>query len=297
VHGQNSSSPSPYPQRGATVGRALVGLVAAASLIAVMGCGTSNTAAPPNHATTSTASTPPPSRSATQALRTCVDRWNQGNMLGWGPALVNVSIRHPDARERADLGLRDSASERCLVSLATASRRTPGTACSGATEMPGHPRFCVNQGSTSACIIDTWGAYECSPHADDAAALRNKNATTDEDGVMEAHIPLKNTHATTPLAWQRRYPHTDGWIEPWTNSGALRPGLKFTTTYKHGGSCGFASEETVAKTAVRCVWRRKLQVDPCFPQRAHSLHRGAVLACPSAPGATTLGRFVITSGP
>jgi hypothetical protein len=28
-----------------------------------------------------------------QALRTCVDRWNQAHMVGWGPNLVNIAIR------------------------------------------------------------------------------------------------------------------------------------------------------------------------------------------------------------
>src|SRR5438552_18946107 len=37
--------------------------------------------------------------SAAQTLRTCVDRWNQGNMAGWGPAPANVSVRGPLAKE------------------------------------------------------------------------------------------------------------------------------------------------------------------------------------------------------
>ncbi len=33
--------------------------------------------------------------SAAQTLRTCVDRWNQGNMIGWGPVPANVAFRGP----------------------------------------------------------------------------------------------------------------------------------------------------------------------------------------------------------
>src|SRR5437764_2479994 len=54
--------------------------------------------------------------SAAQALRTCVDRWNQGNMVGWGPAPVNVSFRRPVAKERASIQL--SARRQCIVSIA-----------------------------------------------------------------------------------------------------------------------------------------------------------------------------------
>ena len=39
--------------------------------------------------------------------------------------------------------------------------------------------------------------------------------------------PLKDRHATPPLAWQR-YPHIDGYIEPWTATGKLRAGLSFS---------------------------------------------------------------------
>jgi hypothetical protein len=45
-------------------------------------------------ALSASASSSPDSQSpAAQALRTCVDRWNQDNMLGWGPTLVSVSVR------------------------------------------------------------------------------------------------------------------------------------------------------------------------------------------------------------
>ena len=40
--------------------------------------------------------------SAAQTLRTCVDRWNQGNMLGWGPTLVSVSIRRLDRHNASE---------------------------------------------------------------------------------------------------------------------------------------------------------------------------------------------------
>jgi len=35
----------------------------------------------------------------------------------------------------------------------------------------------------------------------------------------------------------------------------FRPGLRFTGDYRGGGYCGRDSEQTAAKSAVRCVWR------------------------------------------
>src|SRR4051794_806249 len=83
------------------------------------------------------------SPSAAQALRTCADRWNQGNMLGWGPTLVSVSIRRLDAREQHQLGLRGRGLPRCTVSLAVHSTRDSRTGCAGEAAMPGYPKFCV----------------------------------------------------------------------------------------------------------------------------------------------------------
>src|SRR5205823_2317043 len=70
-------------------------------------------------------------------------------------------------------------------------------------------------------------------------------------GMLKLEVPLRGTHATLLLHWQRRYPHADGWIEPWTTSGRLRSGLWLVST-QSGGACGRGSYETVAKAALRC---------------------------------------------
>src|SRR5436189_5021418 len=57
--------------------------------------------------------------SAAQSLRTCVDRWNQGNMVGWGPAPVSVAVRRRGAQKRVAIGL--SARRQCIVSIAAGS--------------------------------------------------------------------------------------------------------------------------------------------------------------------------------
>jgi hypothetical protein len=228
--------------------------------------------------------------SPAQALRTCVDRWNQGNMIGWGPTLARVSIRQLSASQLAAVGLQDPALVRCAISLAVYSRRDARTGCPGEAVMPGHPKFCLDRRSTYVCVIDGLGAYECPTNAEGSPPLRNENATTDESGALSLDVPLKGTRVTPRLGWQRRYPHIDGFIYPWTRAGRLRQGLTFFTK-EDRGTCSTGSEQTVAKSALRCL--SNVIFDPCFPQSAAWDHRGGVVACAS-PGATTFARFVIT---
>jgi hypothetical protein len=233
-------------------------------------------------------------QNAAQALRTCVDRWNQGNMLGWGPTLVSVAVRRLDAREQAQLGLRGRALPRCgsrLPSTRPEIRvpRAPASRC-----CPGHPKSCVDRQGTFPCVINTVGAYECARIADGSPPLRNKNATTDKRGVLKLDVPLRGTHATPPLAWQRRYPHMDGFIDPWTLAGKLRLGLSFDQTggsRHYRGACFRGSEFTVQRSALRCV--SDVQLDPCFGPTTDWNRRGVVIACGS-PGWTTFGRFAIS---
>lgn len=214
-------------------------------------------------------------------------------MLHWGPALVNVSVRRLDASQLAEVGLRNPALRRCVVSLALEYRADPSTGCDGGPPVPRRHGLCLNP-ETYNCVIDRFGAYGCPSNADTAhTLLRNKNATTDKRGVLKLDVPLRGTHRTPLLAWQRRYPHTDGWIEPWTKTGMLRAGLRLTGNYR--GSCFRGSYEAPAKTAGRCLPLDGTGIyDPCFPRRARWGHRGTVVACGSWPGGTTFGRFVIT---
>ena len=50
-----------------------------------------------------------------QALRTCVDRWNQGNMVGWGPGPANVAFRRPNAKEHSTI--RVASRRLCIVGI------------------------------------------------------------------------------------------------------------------------------------------------------------------------------------
>lgn len=245
-----------------------------------------------------------------QALRRCVDRWNQANMVGWGPAFVNISVRRLDATELAAAGLRNAA-PRCVVSFAFESHAAPGSRCPGGSAVPGKPRWCIDRTGTFACALNPLGAYACPPvHEPLGPPLTKKNATTDTRGVLTLDAPLRGTDATPPLLWHRRYPHTDGWIDPWTGASDLRPGLAFAA--KGHGPCFLGSEKTHLKTAMSCrspcnggselkVDRQSAvscgspavsYADPCFPSKAE-WGRGDVAACGQSPGATTFVRWVI----
>jgi hypothetical protein len=198
-----------------------------------------------------------------QALRSCVDRWNQGNMIGWGPTLasVGVSVRR----------VRDPVGEqsRCVVALAV------------------HYKRHVYPGKTYVCVLNRGGAYGCPTNAEGSPPLRRPNAKTNEHGVLRLDKPLKGTHPTRPLAWQR-YPHVDGFVEPWTSNGTVRAGLRFTAEGR--GPC-FVVAETVT-SGISCLTRRGERYDACFPQRKH--WRAGDLAACGGLGDTRFVRWTIT---
>jgi hypothetical protein len=190
----------------------------------------------------------------------CVDRWNQANMLGWGPAPANVAFRRPVAKERASIEL--SACRQCIVAI-DAHR------------------------GTWTCVLAGSGAYGCPPrHEPTGPPLTDKNATIDRRGLLELDSPLEGTH---PLAWQR-YPHIDGFVEPWTSSGELRPGLRFDG--KERGGC-FRVDET-ARSGISCLSGTLLRYDACFPQR-QNWRAGGLAAC-GGLGDTRFVRWTITGG-
>src|SRR5437588_9284765 len=209
----------------ASSARARLRGLAAASIAAALGCGSAYAAHHDGARLTA------PLRgsvrvSGPQALRTCVDRWNQGNMRSWGSALGRVSVRR----------------RRCVVSLVFEVSRNPRTGCSGFAIVPGKPGICVDRSHIYDCVLNGLGAYGCPPHEDlpRRAPMRNENATSDKRGVLTLDVPLAGTHPTPPLAWQRRYPHIDGFIDPWTRSGKAREGLTFSRNGRPGhyrGTC------------------------------------------------------------
>lgn len=192
-------------------------------------------------------------------------------MFKWGSMSARISIRGLSARERSVLVESNPAQRRCTLSLAT---------------RPGE--------STLICIIEVTGGYSCPlVSSDGMPALRNMNATTGHHGVLKLNVPIAGTHRTPPLAWQRRYPHVDGFILPWTAAGKLRRGLTFNRVdeARHfRGHCFRGSEQTILKVALRCV--SDVQFDPCFASTGHWNHLGAIIAC-AAPGWTSFSRFVI----
>ena len=209
--------------------------------------------------------------SPAQALRTCADRWNQGNMVGWSAPAASVAFRRLDARERKEMGAPKPGRPRCTVALAADGRRR-----------------------TWICVLDDEGAYVCPIlHEPFDVPLRRENASIDRRGVLKLDAPLPGTHAAAPLAWQRRYPHVDGFILPWTRSGGLRRGLTLDLmgAPRHSrGICVRGSEMMFDRAALRCV--SDVQLDPCFARSPRWNHRGAVVAC-GFQGWTRFDRFLI----
>jgi hypothetical protein len=203
-------------------------------------------------------------QSNAQALRTCVDRWNQGNMVGWGPGPVNVAFRRPNAKEHSRIEL--SSRRQCLVAIPAGD-------------------------GTWTCVMSSTGAYWCPPLKESTGLpLTDKNATLDRRGVLKLDSPLKGTHPAPPLAWER-YPRVDGYIHPWTSRSKLRPGLRFKGGQR--GPC-FLADSTV-RSAVSCLLPSLGRDDACFPRR-RPWQRGDLAACSFGPGSTTFTRWVISEG-
>ena len=236
--------------------------------------------------------------SPAQVDRTCVDRWNEDNMRGWGPSLASVSVRRADARERADVGLKVPTGRVCIVVLAVHSPRFPRVGCPGATRLPGHPGFCVDRGTTWVCVINALGAYACATQADDGVPLRRSNATTDDRGVLALKRPVKGTQPTLPLQWQRQYPHLDGFIVPWTTGGKFLAGLSVAAAAGTGaarGRCVAGSQYVPVSNVLRCFsGRGRTLFAPCFPPGKDWNRVGVTVAC-AAPGSTRFIRFVIST--
>lgn len=204
-----------------------------------------------------------------QALRTCADRWNQANMVGWGPALVDIAVRRLVPAEVHNVGDYGRA-PRCVVSIAATLHE-----------------------QTFVCVINAAGAYECSRYSDGAPPLRRANGSLDAHGALRLRVPLSGTHPTAPLRWQR-YPHVDGLIHPWTSAGRLRRGLTLTRARgpRYRGHCIQGSEYTRDPAALKCV--SDVQFIACYPPTRNWKRRGTIVACASE-GSTSFSRFVITS--
>lgn len=137
------------------------------------------------------------------------------------------------------------------------------------------------------------GAYDCPlRHGEPNVPLRGENARIDSQGLLTLDKPLPGTRPARRLVWQR-YPRSDGWIDPWTSSGTLRPGLRFDRTSNGGWGCSDGSEMSPAKDGGRCVLRGFYRYDPCFLPPGFRGRSGSVAACGELPGATNFIRFVI----
>jgi hypothetical protein len=196
-----------------------------------------------------------------QRLRLCIDRWNQGRMIDWGPSIAVVS-----------------SSPRCTVSLAYVFGRDPSLPCKPAVVWSEHTGYCVDRHYTFVCELNHRGAYLCPGHVN-GGPLGTENARLSRSGQLTPERSLRGTHPTSLLAWQRRYTFRDGYIYPWTTSGTLRSGL--TQTGNYSGTC-----DQWVGPGYRCTTDNgSLQIIPCYPRRT-AFAKATVGACPDAPGST-----------
>ena len=182
-------------------------------------------------------------------------------MVGWGPGPVNVAYRKPLAMERERLQL--PRKRQCIVAIA------------------------VGDGSWT-CVLAGSGAYWCPPLKEPTGPGIERNARLDKQGFLALDRPPKGTHATSPLPWDR-YPVVDGYIQPWTANGSLRPGLRFKDQGR--GPC-FLADDT-AYPAVSCLRPDSGRDGACFPQHRDG-RSGQIAACSSGPGSTTFTRWKVS---
>jgi hypothetical protein len=230
-------------------------LVVAALVAASCGSGHSSTAAVTH---------------ASQALRTCVDRWNQDNMVGY-------RYRHGDVEVALVRPWR-------LLSLATGERGRDKRCILMLGPEKAHPVYCVLARS---------GAFYCPYSPIEGPRRTTTNATLGKSGVLTLHMSLAGTRAAAPLAWQR-YPHVDGYIHPWTRDGRLRTGLRLRAWKLGHGPCHTGTEEIPDPAAIQCVVGRTMgHTGPCYPEKRH-WGPGDIAACGGV--GPTFYRWRITGG-
>jgi len=237
--------------------RLLAAVLAVTALVAAA-CGSGNSS--------TTAVTP-----ASQALRTCVDRWNQDNMVGH-------RFRYLSGRL-----------EVAMVS--------PGRVLALATGVRGREKRCVlmlgpRKVQPVYCVLVRRGAFLCPYSPVEGPRRATTNATMTKSGEVSLDMPLTGTHAASPLAWQR-YPHVDGYIHPWTSTGRLRRGLRLRPLKGGHGGCFQGSEEVPDPAAISCL-NHMGRISPCYPQTKR-WRAGDIAACGRA-GDLTFYRFRITAG-
>lgn len=229
-------------------------LVLVTALALATGCSGGRQAEPVRHR-------PPVS----QAIRTCADRWNQDNMVGYGGGRAEVTIVRP-ARVLPDWG-----------------------------GLPGRPSCLIMYGSRSRpayCVLFQPGAYQC-PYSDmSGPEMTHINARIDNGGRLKLDVSLVGTHPVAPLPWMR-YPHVDAYIHPWTKAGKLRRGLSLRAWKKGHGRCWRGAEEVLDRSALGCLVPTLSHVGPCYPRR-RLWGAGDIAACATL-GSTTFLRWRITA--
>lgn len=139
------------------------------------------------------------------------------------------------------------------------------------------------------CTLNQFQAYVCDGHARGLPNERPRRGQNARYFFRTGRIRLNRPPAKPVLSakprWVSRYPVTEGLIEPFDNSGKLRPGLSFVGRLPSPGCATYPDLEH--STFVFCGAGRS-----CFVPRL-PVHDKELVACPVAPGSRyfTRGRL------
>ena len=202
------------------------------------------------------------------SVAACADLWNKLNMTNFADTEALV-VAHGNCEVRVAYAFRYEAADNLLCH--SAWYKIVGTA----------PQRCMSLSRSFDCTSNEFDAYVCPPFATQGQRI-SPNAAIGADGALTLAKRSTEVRTSWNLAWLEEYPVVDGFILPWSNSGALRPGLRLSLTVS--ASCSPVSQAMRLKTALRCVTAGgSIAYDPCFRSDRAASSLPAVV-CNTAPG-------------
>jgi hypothetical protein len=149
-------------------------------------------------------------------------------------------------------------------------------------------------GTYFPCALNRYGAYVCTEHAlglpDDPRRTGQNARYFFKDGTIRLKRPPTHPITITKPDWVRRYPVTEGFIEPFEN-GKLRTGLKLRG---HVGSPDCATFPNIDHSTLIGCGAGLYCFVPRLPVRNKEL-----MACPTDRGSRLFerGRLVVLTNP
>lgn len=145
------------------------------------------------------------------------------------------------------------------------------------------------------CALNRFGAYVCTTHALGLPGARPRSGHNAryfvKDGAIRLNRPPPESISVPKPDWVRRYPITQGFIEPFDQSGKLRAGLRLAGTLRTPGCTTFPNIDRT--TLIGCGAGLN-----CFVPRL-PVRNGELVACPTDPGSRLFnrGRLLVYPSP